>query len=236
MTVHLNNQSSGLAGLNVAIGLKADLLQRIGTTDPSRWLNHVLRFAAALERSPLSDSTALVVLLTELREQLRLLLGIEASRGEADGSATLPDLGAWAALPRSQILARFKEDILGMLLPAASRRTSLSPTVQRAKRLIDERYADPLTLERLAAAVRCSKRQLASVFRQELAMTTHEYLTRVRLRWALRFIREGEKIEVASLLVGYQSKKNFYRHFKTHIGVTPRAYRASLFRIRQRSH
>jgi AraC-like DNA-binding protein len=230
MTVHLDNQSSGLSGLDVAIGLKADLLHRLGTSDPSRWTKHVLRFVTALDRSPLRDSTALVVLLAELREQLRLLLSIEASRGELAGSApTVSVREAWIALPRRQILARFKEDILGVLLPAALPRASFSPIVQRAKRIIDERYADPLTLERLAAAVGCSKRQLASVFRQQLAMTIHGYLTLVRLRRAVAFIREGEKIDAVSLLVGYQSKKNFYRHFKTHIGVTPRAYRALLF-------
>ena len=40
-------------------------------------------------------------------------------------------------------------------------------------------------------------------------------------------IRAGEKIEAISLLVGYRSKKNFYRHFKEQLGVTPTAYRSA---------
>jgi len=76
-----------------------------------------------------------------------------------------------------------------------------------------------------------STRQLATVFREELAMTAHDYLTRVRLRRALELIRRGEKIEAVSLLVGYRSKKNFYHHFKRHIGVTPLAYKAALVRL-----
>jgi len=38
-------------------------------------------------------------------------------------------------------------------------------------------------------------------------------------------IRQGEKIEAVSLLVGYRSKKNFYQHFKQQIGVTPIVYK-----------
>jgi AraC-like DNA-binding protein len=43
-------------------------------------------------------------------------------------------------------------------------------------------------------------------------------------------IRNGEKIEAVSLLVGYRSKKNFYHHFRRHVGLTPLAYKAALFR------
>jgi AraC-like DNA-binding protein len=229
MMIHRENESHDLSGLDVAIRLKADLLHGLGTNDPSRWTKYVFAFVTALKRSHLRDRTALVVLLSELREQVRLLLAIEERRGTLDESTPLAH-EAWIGLPRSEILARFKEEILSML-PRAASRHALSPIVRRAKRIIDERYADPLTLERLAVEVGRSKRQLASVFRQELAMTAHEYLTRVRLRRALELIRKEEKIEAVSLLVGYRSKKNLYRHFKRHIGVTPLAYRAALFHI-----
>jgi AraC-like DNA-binding protein len=233
---HVHHGSSDLSGLQGAIRLKADLLHRLGTHDASQWPKHVLRFVSALERSRLMDRTAIVVLLTELREQVRLLLGIAAWPGELDESAPAASvLEAWAELTKSEILARFKEEILTALLPAASSHARLSPIVERTKHIIDERYAHPLTLERLAEAVGCSKHQLARTFRQALAMTMHEYLTRVRLRQALELVRDGEKIEAVSLLVGYRSKKNFYRHFKTHVGVTPVAYRAALFRIQRPS-
>ena len=232
MTVRAHDAPSDPSGLYVAIRLKADLLHGLDTHHPSRWTKHVLRFVAALERSRLTDRTALVVLLTELREELRLLLGIGALRGKLDESApTAYALEAWTELPRSEILARFKHEILAVLVPAAASHARLSPIVNCATHIIDERYNDPLTLERLAMAAGCSKRQLASVFRQELEMTVHDYLTRVRLRRALELILHGEKIEAVSLLVGYRSKKNFYHHFKTHIGVTPLAYRTALFRI-----
>src|SRR3989454_5263160 len=236
MTIRVHDESPDLSGLHVAIRLKADLLLKLGTHDASRWTKHVVRFVAELERSHLTDTTALVVLLTELREQLRLLLGIRAFGDDSGKSAATDSALEISTGPsKNEILARFKEEILAVLLPLASSHAALSPIVKRSKRIVDERYSDPLTLARLASTVGRSKRQLASVFRQELAMTVHEYLTRVRLHRALELIRRGEKIEAVSLLVGYRSKKNFYRHFKARVGGTPLAYRAPLFRIQRPS-
>lgn len=231
MSAGARQTSSDLSDLHVAIGLKADLLYRLGTRKTSRWPTEVQRFVAALERSRLSDGTALVVLLIELREEIRLRLriGSARARGFQPTALTASALGASPGLPKRDILLRFRDDILAMLSSAAPvPHRRLSSIVKRTKQTIDEAYADPLTLQRLAAAAGCSTRLLATVFRRELAMSVREYLTRARLRRARELIRDGEKIEAVSLLVGYRSKKNFYHHFKAHVGVTPLAYRAAL--------
>jgi AraC-like DNA-binding protein len=227
--------AGNLSGLRVAIALKADLLHRLGTHDPSRWPADVQRFVATLERSRLSDGTALVVLLIEVREELCLLMGVGSAgaRRRQLTARRASTLDAWTDLPKRDILRRFSDEILDMLsaaTPIPHRR--LSPIVKRTKQTIDDAYADRLTLQRLAAAAGCSRRQLAAIFRRELAMTVREYLTRARLRRALELIRDGEKIEAVSLMVGYHSKKNFYRQFKARVGVTPSAYRAALLSIR----
>lgn len=97
-------------------------------------------------------------------------------------------------------------------------------------RFIDDHYAEPITVARIAAAVRRSRKHLGTLFRRHTGLTVHEYLVHVRLRHALAFIRDGEKIEAVSRLVGYRSKKNFYRHFKSHMGATPIGYRTALAR------
>jgi AraC-like DNA-binding protein len=232
MAISPHRESPDLAGLDVAIRLKADLLHKLGTTHASRWAEHIGRFVTALERSPLRDSTALVVLLTELREQIPLMLGIgEPEWGYDETVIAPPRFKAWTGLPRSEILARFQDEINSVLLPAARVKAQLSPMVQQTKTIIDQRYSEPLTLQELAAMVGRSKGHIATVFRKETGMTAHEYLTRVRLRRALELIREGAKIEAVSLLVGYRSKKNFYSHFNKQVGLTPLAYRAALFRL-----
>jgi AraC-like DNA-binding protein len=224
------NRPADLSGLDIAIRLKADLLHTLATTDRSRWPEAVLKFLAALGATALTDRTALVVLLAELRQELQLLLlSAHPAQQPAPFPADAPE--RWAALAPAEICARFRDDVLYVLLPATRLCTTPSALVQRVKNVIEERYADRLTLADIATLVGRSKRHLASRFRQELAMTVHEYLTHVRVRRAAELIREGKKIEAVSLLVGYRSKKNFYRHFKALTGMTPLDYRAATFRI-----
>ncbi len=237
MGIHVTNSPSpstfvpDLSGLGAVIRLKADLLRKFATTQPPLWPEHVIRFVTALEGSGLMDTTALLVLLTELREELRLLLGAEQADG---GPATSkPSLELRPDLLRNEMLLRFRQDILDVVLPLARRRRHRSPIAVETKRIIDERYAEPLTLDLLAVEVGRSKRHLASVFLRDFRVSVHAYLTQVRLNQALALIRAGEKIEVVSLLVGYRSKKNFYRNFNAHIGVTPIAYRVTLSSIHE---
>ena len=237
MGTHFTNTPSrgtsgpDLSGLGVVIRLKADLLRKFATTQPPAWPEHVIRFVAALERSSLRDTTALLVLLTELREELRLLLG--ADRAEGDPTAPKASLELRPDLPRNEMLARFRQQILDAVLPLARRRRPRSPIAVETKRIIDERYAEPLTLDILAAEVGRSKRHLASVFLRDFRVSVHGYLTQVRLNRAQALIRAGEKIEAVSLSVGYRSKKNFYRNFHAHVGVTPIAYRTTLSSIQE---
>jgi AraC-like DNA-binding protein len=221
-----------LPGLDVVIRLKAELLGRLATSRSSTWPEQVIGFVAALDRSDLKDPTALLVLLTELWEALRLLLGL-GEQEDVGQSASTPALDLRPDLGPSEILARFRQHILDVLLPAGRTRRRASPIADEAKRIIDERYAEPLTLDVLAGAVGRSKRHLSSVFLREFGLSVHRYLIRVRLNRGLALIRAGEKIEAVSLLVGYRSKKNFYRNFRAHIGVTPIAYRNALFSIQK---
>jgi AraC-like DNA-binding protein len=104
----------------------------------------------------------------------------------------------------------------------------VSPVVERLTHFIDENYAERLTLDVLAAAVGRSKRHVATLFRQQTGQTVHRYLTQVRVDRAAALIRQHEKIDAVSLLVGYRGKKNFYLHFKQQIGVTPGVYKTAL--------
>ena len=58
-----------------------------------------------------------------------------------------------------------------------------------------------------------------------VGMSVHQWLTTVRLDRASTLIRDGVKVEAVSLLVGYRSKKNFYRQFKRRFGTTPIGHR-----------
>lgn len=91
--------------------------------------------------------------------------------------------------------------------------------------LIQKIYAQRVTLDTLAVALRAKPQQLGRLFRDVVGISVHAYVTRVRLEQASHLVRSGLKIEAVALAVGYQSKKNFYRQFIRHYGVTPEAYR-----------
>ena len=97
--------------------------------------------------------------------------------------------------------------------------------VTRMVEVIENEYADIVTLRRLATDLRRQPAYLGRVFLKETGLTMREYLTRVRLDHAETLIREGVKIEAVSLSVGYRSKKNFYQQFKRRYGLTPIPYR-----------
>ena len=109
----------------------------------------------------------------------------------------------------------------------------LTPTlrhdlVTRMLQMIRTDYAELVTLPKLAAALDRPPAALGSLFRREVGMTARECLTRVRLAHATELIQSGVKIEAVALIVGYRSKKNFYRQFRRHFQTTPKAYRRSL--------
>jgi two-component system response regulator YesN len=90
--------------------------------------------------------------------------------------------------------------------------------------VIEESYAERITLDTMSAALNRQSSYLGHLFRKETGMTVRQWLTRVRLDHAASLIREGVKIEAVALIVGYHSKKNFYRQFRRRFATTPSAY------------
>ena len=80
-------------------------------------------------------------------------------------------------------------------------------------------------MDDLARAVSRERTHVSNVFRREMGHTIHAYLTRVRMQHAADLVGRGEKIEAVMLMVGYRSKKSFYRQFRSHFGVTPGTFR-----------
>jgi AraC-like DNA-binding protein/photosystem II stability/assembly factor-like uncharacterized protein len=101
-----------------------------------------------------------------------------------------------------------------------------SPHVRRMLALIEEHAGESLSLATLARALGRQQAYLGRLFRQQMGVSTREYVVRVRLERAAGMICQGDKVEAVALEVGYRSKKNFYRQFIRHFGTTPAAYRA----------
>ncbi len=113
--------------------------------------------------------------------------------------------------------------------PASESRPQHTPAAQEhVRRMLDriERsYSEPITLRSLASELHRQSAYLGGMFRRVVGVSVHQWLTTVRLDRASTLIRDGVKVEAVSLLVGYRSKKNFYRQFKRRFGTTPFAHR-----------
>jgi YesN/AraC family two-component response regulator len=105
--------------------------------------------------------------------------------------------------------------------------------VQRMLDFIDRRYADRITLKTVAAALRANPATLGRQFHDNVGVSVHSYVTRVRLEHAAYLIASNVKIEAVALGVGYRSKKDFYRQFARHFGVTPETFRKRKGSIRR---
>jgi AraC-like DNA-binding protein len=96
-----------------------------------------------------------------------------------------------------------------------------SRAVARALRHMELHFDKPIGLVRLARVAGCSRSTLTRTFRREMGQTVHAYLVGIRLARAAAAMAQGEKIEVVMLSVGFHSKRNFYRLFKSQFGLTP---------------
>ncbi|RAP73620.1 helix-turn-helix transcriptional regulator [Paenibacillus montanisoli] len=136
--------------------------------------------------------------------------------------------------PESQTIANHYLGILFAKLArlahysdAAERsRVPAKEAVWKAKRIIEENYSAPLTLESLAEETYLNKYHLAHLFKDEIGVSPIQFLIYCRMEAAKRYLRTT-KLQVKEIaeIVGYQSEPSFYNVFMKVNGVTPRKYR-----------
>ena len=89
-----------------------------------------------------------------------------------------------------------------------------------------EHAAEPLRVEVVAAQVGLHPHYAMTLFRQIVAMTMGEYLTRYRIAQAQRLlVTTDHPISLVALEVGVQSLSQFYAIFRRITGTSPQAYR-----------
>jgi len=95
--------------------------------------------------------------------------------------------------------------------------------------LLEERSAEPLTLDMLAQRLGVTPQHTCYLFQQTLGMRPFEYLKRVRLRKAKELLLQERELEVQQVAerVGYGHASYFIRLFKQQEGMTPAQFRSS---------
>ncbi|GAS92947.1 helix-turn-helix transcriptional regulator [Mycolicibacterium brisbanense] len=101
--------------------------------------------------------------------------------------------------------------------------------LQRAKDLADARYADPITVDDLAAAAGLSRAHFSRMFSRTFGESPQAYLRSGRLERAAALLRNTDRsVADICVMVGLQSVGSFTSSFARVYGKPPAAYRASL--------
>ena len=108
------------------------------------------------------------------------------------------------------------------LSPAAPVRGDLSAALL----ILNCRYAEDWTLERLSRQCCSNRTSLNAYIRQRTGMTMRSYLSSLRMTMAANLLRDTE-LPVSEIVsrVGYDSASHFSRAFRAHHGVSPADYR-----------
>ena len=115
------------------------------------------------------------------------------------------------------------------LPPWAERSTDARRTqiLQTAKRIIHERYAEHLSLNTIAEAMRLSPYHLSHIFSEHSGFTLSSYLTSVRMEKAADLLRASQdSVADIAAAVGFNDAHYFGKVFRAHFGHTPSQFRA----------
>ncbi|MDQ2687949.1 MAG: helix-turn-helix domain-containing protein [Armatimonadota bacterium] len=99
-------------------------------------------------------------------------------------------------------------------------------TVAAAVRFLDEHFAEPIRVERLAASVFLSPDHFTRVFASAMGRTPSDYLRHLRLERAKSLLQTTDApISEIAALSGFGEPAYFTRAFRAALGLTPRQFR-----------
>ena len=102
--------------------------------------------------------------------------------------------------------------------------------VTLARQMLDDRLAETVTLDDLAAAAGENRFTLAKLFRRELGVSPHRYLIARRLAAAQQNLAAGASIAEAALAAGFFDQSHLTRQFTRRTGFTPARFVRALRR------
>ncbi|GAA3527082.1 AraC family transcriptional regulator [Zobellella aerophila] len=123
-------------------------------------------------------------------------------------------------------LARDMGRLFYQLLEAQDWQPRLDPRLQRAVQHLKQDLAHTPSLNELAAVSFLSVSQYKSLFKQQLGMSTGQYLLRLRMEKARSLLAFTDiPIGIIAERVGFQNASAFSRRFRAHFGLPPRRLR-----------
>ena len=90
---------------------------------------------------------------------------------------------------------------------------------------IEEHLEEDLSLEKLSEEFYVSKYHIAHVFKDNIGLSIHQYITKKRLSKCQEAIRADMNVTDVYHMYGFGDYSSFYRAFKKEYGISPKEYR-----------
>ncbi len=101
----------------------------------------------------------------------------------------------------------------------------LTAKIVRAKKYMDTRFGEDISLDEISSAVSLSKFHFIRLFKRYYGVTPHQYLKGVRVAEAKKLLRLGASVSQTCYSVGFSSLSTFTGFFKKYGGQAPFNFR-----------
>lgn len=108
--------------------------------------------------------------------------------------------------------------------PRVRRAGQLHPGLRRARKRLDECYADKIGLDELAKEAAMAKFHFAHAFADAFGVSPCHYLGMRRVEVARSLLQRGHSIAETSALTGFADQAHMTRKFRKFLGYTPGAW------------
>ncbi|CAM3136347.1 AraC family transcriptional regulator [Paenibacillus lupini] len=126
----------------------------------------------------------------------------------------------------SSYVYQFISELCRFALTSEDDRNEWPQKVNEAVEYMDTHYENMISLDQLADKLDLSKYHLLRVFSKTVGMSPNHYLNQVRIKAAMRLLRETEwSIERIAEQVGYSGGSYFIKWFRKITGETPGNFR-----------
>ncbi|MCH5323931.1 MAG: helix-turn-helix transcriptional regulator [Eubacterium sp.] len=121
------------------------------------------------------------------------------------------------------------EMVMDFALRMQKIKSRYSSAIKKSIDYISDNLGKKITAESVAAAAGYHRCHLHALFKKELGMGIHEYITAKRIDAAEKML-SGSNIPIADIsqALGFSTQSHFCKVFKEHKGRTPKKYRESL--------
>jgi AraC-like DNA-binding protein/quercetin dioxygenase-like cupin family protein len=196
--------------------------------DPTRWFKALYLGFSALQVKGLPDNylvglgeTPVLQLGEGFTDYEQLILQIIRER-----QGGLPEADAIANGWLSVLIGRLVQRLHHNSYEPKKRYSSSVKSVLAVKQLIEGRYQENWTLERLAQEVFLSPFHLCRQFKRKTGWSPGQYIIHCRIEAAKHYLTStNDTMEQIADRIGYRSETHFHHVFKNSTGITPGHYR-----------